>query len=112
MDAKWTLMPDEAVKWKEFRKRTLFYVVTLVCGAFPIFMASIVGLFTGHRAAGFIAALIFLALWSVPGWIATRRFVEWRCPRCGEPFVGWEGLRRVMPVNCFHCGQRAFASLD
>jgi len=104
-------MPEEA-DWREFRKRTLAYVVTLVCGAFPVFMATLVGLFTGHRAAGFIAVLAVLALWAVPEWIVTRRFVEWLCPRCGEPFVGWKGLRRVMPVNCSNCGQRAFADLN
>lgn len=107
-----TLIPEDATEWREFRQRTLVYVVTLICGAFPIFMATLVGLFTGHRAAGFMAVVIFLILWSIPGWIATRRFVEWPCPRCGEPFVGWKGLRHVMPVHCAHCGQRAFASVD
>jgi hypothetical protein len=105
-------MTTDLPVWQPFRRITLYYVVALVMDVLMIFIALLVGIVTVHRAGAFTVVAVIFILWSVPLFIATRRFAAWPCPRCCHPFVGFRGLLRVLPVKCSHCGQRVFADID
>lgn len=101
-------MTDQSDKWKEFRNRTLAFVVTIVFIA-AIGLMFFMGSFLVRYSPPLSIVVPLVLVIIVAGGIVTWRYLHWSCPNCGKSFAGvLRGRMKFLPLNCVHCGERAF----
>jgi hypothetical protein len=101
-------MSHYSSKWKEFHNRTLAFVVVTVF-VVAIGLMFIMGSFLVRYSPPLGVVVPLVAAIIVFGGIVAWRYLHWPCPNCGKPFAGIaHGRMKFLPLNCVHCGEKAF----
>ena len=90
-----------AARWRQFRRRR--NVAWLVfAGYLPGVPA--LGLPLAGRFGSELPLYAIAALWLIAMLAAGVYAINWKCPRCGKPFLrdGW--IHNAFARSCLHCG--------
>jgi len=95
-------------QWQEYRRlRSVFFLVWALYLPVVATCTVIWGARFGESTPGFVISAI---AWMALVLFASDRVSNWRCPRCGESFVGEWGNRVFSVKECVHCGLPKFAA--